>query len=101
MSKFDYMNFDGGSEGTQFVVHVGKYTADETVELYEAENGDKLYDQRKPTMDDIVERRVKYYVRVPDWCGHDSDGGGCYTFCGEADRRSFPVWVINLEELRI
>jgi hypothetical protein len=104
--KFDYMNFYGGSDGTEFVAHANKYTKEQAINLCISENdwrfeqknsgGDLL---REPTVDDIVHRHVKWYVKAPDWCGYDDGGEGCYTYCAEGLRGSFPVWVIAFDKL--
>ena len=43
MSKLDYIEFYGGSEGTQFVVHANKYTKEEVIDLFVSEY-DYLFD---------------------------------------------------------
>lgn len=100
MSKFDYMNFEGGM-ATEFVVHAKKFTEEQAVELCIAENDWQFgeSDYRKPTIEDVIKRQVKYFIRVPYYCGLDTDGG-CYTFCNEDAKGSFPVWVIEFDGLK-
>lgn len=102
MSKFDYMNFVGG-EDTEFVAHAKKFTKEETINHCLSENDWKFEGEdalRLPTVDDIIERQVKYFVNPPDYCASDADGG-CYTFCEPNARGSFPVWVIEFKGLRV
>ena len=102
MSKFDYMEFYGGSEGTQFVVHANKYTKEKALELFVSEY-DYLFDAnganslRKPTINDIYDARCRFYIRAPDSC-IEFEGEPCYSFCGNT-RGSFPVYVIDLASL--
>lgn len=106
MSKFDYMNFSDG-RNTEFVVHANKYTKEEAIELCIQENDYKFMEEycgnqlhRHPTPKDVKERAVRYYPVIPEFCGCD-DEGGCYTFCKKGERGSFPVWVIEFEQLKI
>lgn len=102
MSKFDYMNFEGG-EDTEFVAHAKKFTKEEAINhcivenAWEFEGEDTL---RMPTVEDIKERQVKYFINKPDYCGLDTDDG-CYTYCEANAKGSFPVWVIEFKELRV
>lgn len=104
MSKFDFMNFEGG-EDTEFVVHAEKFTKEEAIEKCLFENDWRFEEAnaryRKPVLSDIAEDRVKYFVKIPEYCGLDSSGGGCYTYCDQKARGSFPVWVIEFQNLRI
>lgn len=52
---------------------------------------------RKPTIDDVVERTVRWYPIAPEGCDFD---GGCYSYCNREERGSFPVWVIEFEKLK-
>lgn len=102
MSAFNYMVFTGGSLD-EFVAHAKKYTPEQTVELMKSEMsymsfGHELSDYRKPTIGDIEERWCRYYVKIPDWCGYDEEGG-CYTYCSKGERGGFPVYVIKMESL--
>lgn len=102
MSKFDFMNFEGGFD-TEFVAHAKKYTKEEAVRHCIAENEWKFEgksDIKVPSVEDVKERQVKYFVNKPDYCGFDTEGG-CYTFCEVNARGSFPVWVIEFEGLRV
>ncbi len=104
MSKFDYMNFNDGSYDIEFVAHAKKYTKLDAIELCMAEN-DWKFDSgcnplRKPTVNDILERTVRYYPSVPDHCFFDGEGG-CYTYCNRNERGSFPVWVIEFAKLEV
>ena len=99
MSKFDYMNFEGG-KGTEFVAHAKKFTKEKTIEHCLAENDWRFEEGlRKPTIADVKERQVKWFVNAPDYCGFESDGG-CYTFCEETAKGSFPVYVIEFDTLK-
>jgi len=105
MCKFDYMNFNDGSSDVEFVVHASKYTKLEAIELCVQENDWQFMEKycdgtliRKPTVEDIKERIVRYYVSVPDYCGYDREGV-CYTYCKRNERGSFPVWVIIFDNL--
>ena len=102
MSKFDFMNFEGG-EDREFVVHAKKFSKEEAVKHCMAEN-DWLFEGenalRLPTVDDIKQRQVKYFINRPDYCGFDTEGG-CYTFCNSDSKGSFPVWVIEFKNLRV
>ena len=87
MAKFDFMTFTGGNT-IEFVVHANKFTKDEALELAMEEA--LIYNSRP-----VVEKRyVKYYIKTPDWCGYDGEGG-CYTYCPKGSKGSFPVWVIT------
>jgi len=91
MSKFDYMEFTGGT-AKEFVVHANKYTKEEALALavteMELESVESI---------EAVERYCRYYVRVPDFCGYDGgSNNGCYTYCGKGERGAFPVWVIEV-----
>lgn len=102
MSKFDFMFFDAGHTFyDEFVAHAKKFTKEETLELlqFEGFEGGVLAgsDLSIYSENDIKKRFVKYYVRCPDWCAFKSDGG-CYTYCEEGARGSFPVWVISLRK---
>lgn len=93
MSKFDYMPFTGGYY-TEFVFHGKKYTESEARELAIREFGDMGYEAEKYTLE---KRHCKYFVRVPEYCSYESDGG-CYTYCDEGVRGSFPVIVFKRKE---
>lgn len=91
MSKFDYMQFTGGSSD-EFVVHAKKYTKEQAIELAIEE----MALEETLTPDKVYERWCRYYVRVPEWCGYDGDSdSGCYTYCGKDEHGAFPVWVIE------
>jgi hypothetical protein len=100
MSKFDYMRFEGGMD-YDFVAHAKKYTKEETIKHCLSEYDWMFEDDslREPTVEDIKQRQVKYFIRVPDYCAYDTEGG-CYTYCSEHAKGSFPVWVIEFEDLR-
>lgn len=100
MSQFDFMLFSGGYL-PEFVCHAKKYTKEEVVELCKGEHGDDFQQDRRfrePLESDITEAYVRYYVKCPEWCGYEADEG-CYTYCDEGVRGSFPVWVIDYEKL--
>ena len=106
MSKFDYMNFNVDGWDTEFVTHAKKFSKIETLDLFIAEN-DWRFDEkycngtllRKPTISDIKERTVRWYPKIPEDCGYDGEGG-CYSYCNREERGSFPVWIIEFEELK-
>ncbi len=97
MSKFDFMDFTGG-DTDEFVVHAGKFAKQEAIELCLGENDYRFEEYEPPrtlTLEDVSERFVKYYVKCPEHCGFESDGG-CYSYCNQDARGSFPVYVIEL-----
>lgn len=107
MSKFDYMNFTDGSWNIEFVVHAKKFSKEEAVNLCIQENDSMFIEKycdgklhRKPTLEDVRERTVRYYPIAPESCGYDGDGG-CYSYCKSGEKGSFPVWVIEFEPLRV
>ena len=86
MSKFRFGEFEGG-DVPEFVVHAKKYSKVEAMEIRFGKNG-----VIPPVA--IDKKHVRYYVKVPYWVGIEKDGG-CYSYCQEGERGSFPVWVIN------
>lgn len=107
MSKFDYMNFSDGSRDIEFVAHAKKFTKEEAIRLCLQENDYKFMEKycggnlyREPTVEDVLERSVRWYPAVPEFCDFDVDGG-CYTYCKKGGKGSFPVWVIEFETLCI
>lgn len=101
MSKFDYMNFEGGKD-TEFVTHAKKFSKEEAIKYCLEENDWKFEGEsalRIPSIEDVYQRQVKYFINRPDYCGFDTDGG-CYTYCSSDSRGSFPVWVIDFAGLR-
>lgn len=92
MSKFDYMIFTGGTHN-EFVAHAKKYTKEQTAELAQTETN-----RTNISIEQIEKRWCRYYVRVPDWCGYDEEGG-CYAYCKKEEKGSFPVHVVELENL--
>jgi len=98
MTKFDYMDFTGGSNGVEFVVHSKKFTKEKAIEMLKQEHD--MEDIRDPVEDDFETRYVKYYVKVPEWCGYDDPDGGCYTYCKEGEKGSFPAWVCKVKDLK-
>jgi len=108
MSKFDYMEFTGGADGAQFVVHAKKYTKMQAVDLFVQEYpycgrkltvGDRFSGLRKPTIADIHDSWVRWYIKMPDDIFNEYPDGG-YSFCSNSERGSFPVWVINVGEMK-
>lgn len=100
MAKFDYMNFYGGKD-TEFVVHAKSFTKEQAVELFIHENITEYSKLRTPTVGDVSERRVRYFVSWPSQCNSgEFDSAGGYSYCGN-DKGSFPVWVIEFNGLRI
>lgn len=99
MSKFTYMQFtDGSCCGSKwFVVNAKKYSKEEVIELYAKEGwnrGDNKY--RHPSAEDIRESFVAYrFTDNPEFDGE------FYTFVEAGARGSFPVWVIDYEDLKI
>jgi hypothetical protein len=107
MSKFEYGDFYNGYEEVDFVANAKKYTKEQTINLCIQENDWKFKPNycggnllRMPTICDVKLRYVKWYIRIPDFCGYDG-GGGCYTYCKKGERGSFPVWVIKFEDLEV
>lgn len=101
MSQFSVMEFSGG-DSPEYVSHANKFSKEDTVANFNFEYG-HLIDNgtfRSATLADIAERRVRYFIQKPDYCGLDIDSGGCYSFCDNEARGSFPVWVIQLDSLR-
>ena len=70
MTKFDYMSFSGGND-TEFVAHAKKYSKEQTLELCVGENEWRFEEGglRIPTIEDIEELTVKYFVSIPENCG--------------------------------
>ena len=101
MSKFDYMNFSDGDSDIEFVVNAKKFTKKQALEFFKEENEgceDRLnFD--KLNIDIIKEKTVRYYPKYPGYSGFDSDNEGGYTYCGKGERGSFPVWVIEFDDL--
>lgn len=106
MSKFDYMNFEDDGIVIEFVVNAKLFTKEKALELCVSENDWKFDKERnsnvlrEPKIDDIAERFVKYFVKIPEYCGCDGEGG-CYTYCNKELRGCFPVWVISFEDLKV
>ena len=97
MSNFTFMDFTGGHTD-EFVVHAGKFTKQEAIELCLKENDYRFEEYDPPrtlTLEDVADAFVKYYVKRPEGCGFETDGG-CYTYCNQGARGSFPVYVIEL-----
>lgn len=106
MSKFDYMNFSVDGYDTEFVVHAKKFTKEQAIELCIQENDWRFKKEyclgkvlRKPTIEDVKEKTVRWYVRTPEFCGFDDNERGCYTYCKKGEKGSFPVWVIEFNAL--
>ena len=97
MSKFDYMPFTGGADGEQFVVHAKKYTKMQAIDLFTQEY--PYDDLRKPSIADIHDCWVRWYIRMPDDVFNEYPDGG-YSFCSNSERGSFPVWVLNVCDMR-
>lgn len=60
-----------------------------------------LENLEKVIADDIKEATARWYIKAPESCGYDDEGRGCYSYCKKGERGSFPVWVIQFEDLRI
>lgn len=102
MASFDYGNFSDGWWDIEFAAHAKKYTKEETLKLFSIEN-DFLYSgegYRKPTLNDIKERAVRYYPYPPGEVELEF-GNGCYSYARKGSRGSFPVWVIYVEDLEV
>lgn len=103
MAKFDYCNFNDGIRDTEFVAHAKNFTKEEAIDLCLQEN-DYRFDQeycegkplRKPTLDDVIMRHVRYYVKAPEFVDWDGD---VYMYCPANQRGSFPVWVIEFDRV--
>jgi len=101
MSKFDYMNFTDGCWDIEFVVHAKKFSKRETIDLFMIENKNLFSEgYRKPTLEDVRGRAVRYYPVAPEGCDFDGDRG-CYSYCKSGEKGSFPVWVIEFETLKV
>lgn len=102
-STFDCMVFTGGPSD-EFVAHAEKYTKEEVLKLIKEEYSYNIEigEYREPNLEDIKEEFVRWYVRVPDWCGFEGGNTeGCYSFCSENERGSFKVYVVEINDLRI
>ena len=95
MSKFDFMNFTDVSGNIDFVVHAKKFSKREAIDLFIENLFSEGY--RKPTLEDVRERAVRYYRIAPGSCNYD----GFYSYCKSGEKGSFPVWVIEFEPLRV
>lgn len=108
MSSFDYMNFNDGYADCEFVVHANKFTKEQAIELCLVENDFRFKEEhhkpykllRKPIVDDVIMRYIRYYPKTPEWCGCDNESG-CYTYCNKDSRGCFPVWVMKFEPLEV
>jgi hypothetical protein len=101
-AKFDYMFFSGGSDGDEFVAHANKYTKRQVIDLFVDEaNFEYVVTHRTPDLKDVELRYVKFFVKVPATCGVDDDGYGCYSFCEQGARGSFPALVITVKDLKL
>ena len=100
VAKFDYVNFNDGSYDIEFVVNANKFNKEQTLDLFAEENTWKLEEGilREPTLEDIVQRSARWYVKSPYWC--DYEGEGIYSYSRKGERGSFPVWVIEFEKLK-
>lgn len=100
MSKFDFMNFTCGGVEESFVAHACKYTKRQALKFCVKENADFIEKEglRLPQEGDVIRATVKYFINPPDYC--ESDREGLYTFCQKGTRGSFPVWVIEFDNLR-
>jgi len=99
MTKFDYMIFEGGADGVEFVVHAVKFTRRQAIDLFCQECWNYYSKPVTPEYEDVEQRRVKYFINPPESVGVGEFEGGIYTFCDEGMRGSFPVWVINIRDL--
>ena len=104
MSKFTYMNFSDDCIDIEFVAHAKKYTKQQTIENCIAENDWRFekdclskYKLRIPTEDDVLEVRIRWYIKPP-WDLSDVFPDGCYSYCGD-EKGSFPVYVIQFDKL--
>ena len=97
------MMFNDGDMDIEFVCHAKKYSKEEAAalcdkELKSSKNEDERF--RSANVDDVKERTVRWYPRIPERCGYDGDpADGCYSYCDNAEKGSFPVWVIDLKRL--
>lgn len=89
MANFDFMEFTGG-RCREFVAHAQKYSKEEAIQIMRDETG--CNEEADP--ESVQNRWCRYYVRAPDFCDFDGDGG-CYTYCDEGERGAFPVWVVE------
>jgi len=86
MKKFDYMEFEGGYQ-KEIVFDADRYSQEEALAIVDSYYADMA-------VLDIKKRFVKFFVNAPYCCGY-IEKGGCYSYCNEGDRGSFPVWSIG------
>jgi len=103
MSKFDYGDFGDGDCDTEFVAHAKKYTKEEVIKLFviQDEWNMERYGLRKPTVADIREDTVRYYPIAPEFYFNVEKGEPTYGFTTKGERGSFPVWVIDFDNLKV
>ena len=105
MSKFDYFNFHDGSWDTEFVAHAKNFAKEETIELCVKEN-DWKFDKNTAMVSSIESRLSKMLLK--------EQLGGIRKFQNSViliaimvvtvivkGKGSFPVWVIEFEQLRV
>lgn len=93
MANFDYMEFIGGYS-SEMVFHASKFSEAEALsiargELEEFEEADLV----------AVKRYVRYYPKTPEWLRYELGDNGCYSYCKQGERGSFPVWVVRHKEV--
>jgi len=99
MAKFDYMIFEGGADGLEFVVHAAKYSKRQAIDLFCQECWNHYSKPISPVYGDVQTRWVKFFINPPETVGVNEFEGSIYTFCNEGMRGSFPVWVINIRDV--
>ena len=103
MSKFETMTFYDDCRVTDFIAHAKKYDVEAVLQECVSQNA-YLFESgrlRQPLVTDVCVRTVRFYPRIPDFCGLENDGGGCYSFCGAEERGSFKVWCIPFDRLLV
>lgn len=106
MSKFEFMDFwEGSAYPSEKVFHANKYTKEEALEIFNTENkymysGRYAGMYRRPIAEDIKTGFARFYVKTPENIGEKFEDG-CYAYCEEGVRGSFPVLVITNKDLLI
>jgi len=96
---FEFGNFTDGCTPTHFVVNQKYADLCTAGELCLSENAHLFKgDYRLPTIDDVKQKYVRFYARLPDSCDNEYGERG-YSFTAKG-RGAFPVWAIDLERLK-
>lgn len=89
MSKFDVMEFTCDGDDSVYVFHAKKFTKQQAIDWFIKE----IEPIKTPTENDVKESFARWNIQVPENVGVDSDNG-CYSFCKQGERGSFPVFTI-------